>query len=200
MKFDPQTHHRRSIRLDGYDYTQAGAYFVTISAWQRECLFGEVVEGEMRLNTAGKIANEQWVKLGRRFTGGDFSLYVIMPNHVHGIIVLDGASRGAGEEFQCQDSFNPPLRPYVNPHVVPGSLGAIVRAYKASVSFRIHAMQGYDETPIWQRNYYEHIIRDDADFHRIAEYIQDNPRRWTQDQLHPGASSNPFNQDHQHSS
>ena len=193
MKFDPQTHHRRSIRLDGYDYTQAGAYFVTISAWQRECLFGEVVEGEMRLNTAGKIANEQWVKLGRRFTGGDFSLYVIMPNHVHGIVILDGGGRGAGEEFQSHDPRNPPLRPYAGPHVVPGSLGAIIRAYKSSVSYRIHAMHGCNVAPVWQRNYYEHIIRDDEDYRRIAEYIQNNPQRWEQDQLHPSPPPNPHN-------
>ena len=184
--------HRRSIRLQNYDYSSAGAYFVTICTDDRTMRL-DVPEYRM-------IIEQAWNDLPKHYPRVRLDAFVVMPNHVHGIIVLDGASRGAGEEFQCQDSFNPPLRPYVNPHVVPGSLGAIVRAYKASVSFRIHAMQGYDETPIWQRNYYEHIIRDDADFHRIAEYIQDNPRRWTQDQLHPGASSNPFNQDHPHGS
>jgi putative transposase len=185
-----QTHHRRSIRLKGYDYSQAGAYFVTLCAWQLECLFGEVEAGEMRLSPEGQVASEQWMRLKRRFTRADFSVFVIMPNHVHGIVVLFGGDRGAGEGSHTHNPEIPPLRPYAGPNVVPGSLGAIVRAFKASVTWRIHAMHEYDEIPIWQRNYYEHIIRDDADMRQIEEYIQHNSQRWEQDQLHPDAPLN----------
>jgi hypothetical protein len=197
----------------------------------------------MRLSIEGKIASEQWMRLEKRFPGIDCSVFVIMPNHIHGIVIMNGGGRGAGEVSGDIDHENPPLRPYdagevsgdighedhpprpydnprdvhgggrgagevsgdivhknpplrpyAHPIVVPGSLGAIVRAYKASVTWRVHAMHGYDETPIWQRNYYEHILRNDADMLRIQTYILDNPQLWEQDQLHPQASPNKFNQ------
>ena len=161
-KFDLQKHHRRSIRLKGYDYASAGAYYVTIVAWQRECLFGEVVNKEMVLNEFGKIADECWRAIPKHFPNVELGAYVIMPNHVHGIIDIRaneslltmkkvGDGRGAAM-----------LRPYdeQDPHrinVKPGSLGAIVRSYKSAVSYRIN--KEHNATGIWQRNYYEHIIR-----------------------------------------
>jgi putative transposase len=195
MKYDSQKHHRRSIRLQGYDYTQPGAYFVTLSTWRRVCSFGEVVQGEMRLSPQGQIANREWMRLGRRFSTADFSAFVVMPNHVHGIVVLNADIRGAGGD---RDHPNPdayPLRPYEGPRVISGSLGAIVRAYKASVTWRIHAMRGGDGSPVWQRNYYEHILRDDNEYRQIIAYIQSNPRRWEADQLHPAAMPSRSNQD-----
>ena len=244
MKFNPDIHHRRSVRLKNYDYTLAGAYFVTICAWRQECVFGEVVAGEMRLSIEGKVASEQWMCLEKRFPGIDCGAFVIMPNHIHGIVIMNGGGRGAGEAsgdighanpplrpYDAREVSagidhenhpphphddprdlhgggrgageatgdigheNPPLRPYAHPIVVPGSLGAIVRAYKASVTWRIHAMHRYDETPIWQRNYYEHIIRNEADMQRIEAYMRDNSHRWEQDQLHPHAAPNKFNRD-----
>ena len=96
VKYDPSKHHRRSIRLKGYDYTQEGAYYVTIVAWQRECLFGEVVNAEMALSKFGLIAKQQWEQLPKRFPTIELGAYVIMPNHMHGIIVItDG--RGTAE-------------------------------------------------------------------------------------------------------
>src|SRR4030042_5398943 len=118
---------RNSNRLRGYDYALAGAYFVTIVTYQHQCLFGEIINGEVTLSPLGLIAYEQWQRLGKRFTKADFSTFVIMPNHVHGIIQL----WGAGEKFDHEDLGHLPLRPYPRPHVIPGSLGAIVRAYKA---------------------------------------------------------------------
>lgn len=95
-KFDPQKHHRRSIRLKGYDYASAGAYYVTIVAWRRECLFGEVVNGEMVLSKFGLVAKQQWEKLPNRFPNTELGAFMIMPNHMHGIVLItDG--RGTAE-------------------------------------------------------------------------------------------------------
>lgn len=101
-KFDPEKHHRRSFRLQGYDYSQQGAYYVTIVAWQRKCLFGEIVNGEMRLTKFGLVAKQQWEKLLRRFLNIELGAFVIMPNHVHGIIVIING-RGTAENPSDHD-------------------------------------------------------------------------------------------------
>ena len=182
FKFDPQKHHRISIRLKGYDYLQAGAYFVTLVAYQRDCLFGEIRDAKMVLNDFGTIADECWRAIPGHFEHVELGAYVVMPNHVHGVIVIndmgDGMGRGAAM-----------LRPYDdNPHphkinVKPGSLGAIVRSFKSAVSYRIN--KEYNATGIWQRNYYEHIIRNDKDLQRITDYIETNPLRWNDDDENP---------------
>jgi REP element-mobilizing transposase RayT len=176
--------YRKSNRLNGYDYTLAGAYFVTIVTYQHLCLFGEVINSEMKLNPSGKIAFDQWMRLSKRFPLSDFSIFVIMPNHVHGILFM----KGAGDEPQNNHDQPSTLRPYSSFHVIPGSLGAIVRAYKASVSFRINKMLNLDHPPIWQRNYYDHIIRNEDDFENIWKYIEANPRKWDEDRFHPSYS------------
>jgi REP element-mobilizing transposase RayT len=175
-KFDPQKHHRKSIRLPGYDYSQAGAYYITIVTYHRDCLFGEIVNEEMILNDFGKIADECWRAIPEHFPFVELGAYVIMPNHVHGIIVIhDMGRRGAAL-----------LRPYDNPHkinVKPGSLGAIVRSYKSAVSYRIG--REHNTTGIWQRNYYEHIIRDEEEMRNKTHYINANPSLWDEDDNHP---------------
>ncbi len=173
MKFDPQKNHRRSIRLAGYDYSSAGAYFVTIVVHGRERLFGEIINEEMRLNDFGKIANECWCAIPEHFPFVELGAYVIMPNHVHGIIIING--RGAAM-----------LRPYNNPHkfnVKPGSLGAIVRSYKSAVSYRLN--KELNATGVWQRNYYEHIIRNEKEMDNIWRYIEANPSLWADDEENP---------------
>jgi putative transposase len=180
-KFDPQKHHRRSIRLPGYDYSQAGAYYVTIVTYQRDCLFGKIENEEMILSDLGKIADECWRAIPEHFPFLELGAYVIMPNHVHGIIVSPDTGRGAAW-----------LRPYDqpdvndNPHkinVKSGSLGAIVRSYKSAVSYRIN--KEYDATGIWQRNYYEHVIRDETDLQNKTDYIEANPLLWDEDENNP---------------
>ncbi len=178
-KFDPQKHHRKSIRLKDYDYSQEGAYYVTIVTYHRDCLFGEVMNGEMILNEYGKIADECWRAIPEHFPHVELGAHVIMPNHAHGIIAItDDARRGAAM-----------LRPYDNndnPHkinVTPGSLGAIVRSYKSAVSYRIH--KELNATGIWQRNYYDHIIRDEKDLQSKTDYIEANPMLWDEDDDNP---------------
>jgi putative transposase len=107
--YNPKIHHRRSIRMRGYDYSLEGRYFVTITTFNRIHLFGEVVNGEIRLNAYGNIAHEQWIRLRKRFSPSDFEPFVIMPNHIHGIIHI---ARGAGEKFEHDSSGTPPQRPY----------------------------------------------------------------------------------------
>ncbi|HPN32919.1 MAG TPA: hypothetical protein PK843_00255 [bacterium] len=98
MTYDPNKHHRRSIRLKGYDYSQAGAYFVTICTQNRQCLFGDVTDGEMRLNAAGQMVQSVWDELPLFYPGVDIDEFVVLPNHVHGIVILVGAApRGRPE-------------------------------------------------------------------------------------------------------
>jgi hypothetical protein len=94
MKFNPKIHHRRSIRLKGYDYSQAGAYFVTIVAWRRECLFGDIVNGEMDLNEFGEIVSQKWQWLETQYEYIELGAWVVMPNHLHGILIIHDDGRG----------------------------------------------------------------------------------------------------------
>ena len=175
MPYNPDVHHRRSIRLKEYDYTQNGAYFVTIVTYQREPLFGEIVDGVMQLNEWGEIARREWFKTAelRPFVELYEDEFVVMPNHAHGILWMNddvGAERRSA--------------PTDMPHVTAGSLGAIVRAYKSAVTYAINAARQTRGMVVWQRNYYEHIIRNDADLNRIRNYIVNNPLKWADDDLY----------------
>ncbi len=171
--------------MKGYDYSLPRPYFITIATHQRFCLFGEVANGDIKLNQFGSIAFDQWTRLEKRFLLSDYSTFVIMPNHIHGIICI---VRGAGEEFTHETFENPPLRPYIISNCVPGSIGTIIRAYKASVTYRINAMRGYSYPKVWQRNYYEHIIRNEKEYEDIWNYFEANPENWMNDQLNPNSS------------
>jgi REP element-mobilizing transposase RayT len=175
MKFDPEEHHRRSIRLKGYDYSQAGAYFVTIVTWQRECLFGEIADGKMMLNEIGEIVREEWERTAMVRPNVELGEYVIMPNHVHGILVfVDGGDVGATRRVAPTSQT-----------LQPGSLGAIMAQFKSIATKRINGLQNVSGRPIWQRNYYEHIIRNEREMDRITRYIEANPLRWTDDGENP---------------
>ena len=185
-KFDPQKHHRRSIRLQGYDYSQQGAYYVTIVAWQRECLFGEVVNGEMALLKFGLVAKQQWEKLPKRFPNIELGAFVVMPNHMHGIImIIDG--RGTADNPNDHDGESsrraPTHEQFQKP--VKGSIPTIVRSYKSAVSYRINLMRGTKDVPLWQRNYYERVIRDEKDLQNKTDYIEANPILWDEDGENP---------------
>ena len=183
MKYDPARHHRRSIRLRGYDYSQAGAYFVTVCVQGREPLFGDVVDGEMRLNNAGQMVAQCWHELPAHFPHLELDEFVVMPNHMHGIIIV-------GAPF---------MAPYgpgaVNQGAInraPTGLGEIVRSFKALAARRIR--QAGVTAFAWQRNYYEHIIRDEEPLNRIREYIVNNPLQWALERENPdfiGAGSQP---------
>jgi REP element-mobilizing transposase RayT len=200
VKFDPQVHHRRSIRLPHYDYSQPGAYFVTIVAWHRECLFGTVVNGQMQLNKIGKIVEWEWLDVSKRFSYIKLGAYAVMPNHFHGILFIHenvGATRQGQTGLQ---SGTKPL-PIVTtagtegsplPHgPKPSSLGAIIGQFKSRATKRIWKFPDYKETPIWQRNYYEHIIRNETDLQNKTNYIESNPLLWEQDGENPNDAGDP---------
>jgi len=175
MKYNPEKHQRRSIRLKGYDYSQSGAYFVTLCTQHRECLFGEIVNGEMHLNECGKIAEHSWLEIPQHYPHASLDEFVIMPNHVHGIIVLNGNNVGA-KNFS-------PLQQTQSKHYLRGTsktIGSIVRGFKIGVTkwFRQHT----DIYTVWQRNYYERIIRNETEWQRIRKYIVNNPIQWENDE------------------
>lgn len=173
---------RRSIRLQDYDYAQAGAYFVTICTRNREYLFGEVVDAEMRLNGVGQMARTVWNELPARFPCVCLDAFIVMPNHIHGIIMV-GAQFIAPDPAPCNAHLADAMhRGAMNR---APTLGEIVRAYKAASTRAIRV--GVDPGFGWQRNYYEHIVRDEASLQQIREYVQGNPSRWAEDSENPNA-------------
>jgi putative transposase len=176
---------RRSIRLKGYDYSQAGGYFVTVVTFRREALFGEIMGGEMCLNELGKIVAECWQEIPAHFPNAEADAFVVMPNHVHGIIFLfennpsdADVSDGRGTIYRAPTIT---IEQFGKPTI--GSLPTIVRTFKAAVTRR--AGRELNSANIWQRNYYEHIIRDQPDYERVAAYIADNPSNWAEDEENP---------------
>jgi REP element-mobilizing transposase RayT len=193
-KFDPKKHHRRSIRLQGYDYAQAGAYYVTIVTWHRECLFGEVVDGEMVLNDVGKIIQWEWMEIPKRFPYILLGAFIVMPNHFHGILFFHeivGAtrhrlSRTRADEIRLPDITTDGVEGSPLPRgPKPASLGAIMAQFKSRVTKRLWKIPALNGTPIWQRNYYEHIIRDERDLQNKTDYIEANPMLWDEDNENP---------------
>ncbi len=191
---DPQKYHRRSIRLQNYDYAQAGAYFVTICTHGRASLLGEIVDGEMRLNIAGEAVIACWQNLPRHFSNVELDAFVVMPNHVHGIIVITEAEVGAKQSEKAiavhRDTAPTasPLRMTNEqmPHgTQPGSLAAIIQNFKSVSARKINAVRFTPGQTVWQRNYYEHVIRNENDLAHIRNYIVANPVRWAEDENNP---------------
>ncbi len=184
MKYDPAKHHRRSIRLTGYDYTQPGAYFVTICTQGRACLFGEVLDGAMRLNPFGELVQMTWHDLPHHVDDIVLDAFVVMPNHVHGIIMIVEPSVGAGSEPAPTEPAPTPATDeptYKKRHGLP----EIVRQFKTFSARRINHRRNMPGVPVWQRNYYEHVIRNDESLNSIREFIINNPRQWELDRENP---------------
>ena len=239
MQDKPRIHHRRSIRLPTYDYTDAGAYFITICTHNREVFLLDRLIRE--------IVSNAWHELPRRFPSVRLNQFIIMPNHIHGIIwIMERPSPVGAQHRAWPDAIPPeddtsdsaerspsnhaaplrpavtqalrspkdaaPLRPVVEHRALPsnhaaplrpgvdlalalaarravaiepGSLGAIVRALKCRAAKRINRLRRTPNAPVWQRNYYEHIIRNDDDLARIRQYILDNPAKWAEDAENP---------------
>jgi REP element-mobilizing transposase RayT len=175
--YNPEKHHRRSIRLKGFDYEQPGAYFVTICTQNRECLFGAVTDGQIRLTEAGRIVDAVWGELPSRFSNMSLDAFVVMPNHVHGIILV-GAQFIAPSAPQDQNQGAMNRAP---------TLGDILRTYKAVSTRMVRKIANANFA--WQRNYYEHVIRDELSCDRIRQYILDNPARWDMDRENPQATT-----------
>ncbi len=180
MTYYPKKHQRRSIRLKGYDYSQEGLYFITMVCQDRAHLFGKITNGKMILNEAGKIAHQCWLEIPAHFPNVVLHEFVIMPNHVHGVIeiVTTDGTDGTGTDGTAVRAKNiSPLLPL--PRSPSRTVGSIVRGFKIGVTKWMR--QNTTIQNVWLRNYYEHIIRNDNSYNRISTYIINNPSKWEED-------------------
>lgn len=173
------SHHRRSVRLSDYDYAQDGAYFITICTFERQCIFGEVVNDETRLNSFGKIVHDEWLRTTTLRHEIELDVFVVMPNHFHAVLFINRVRHGGTEHSHA------PLH-------LPGklqrssqSLGSLVAGFKAAVTSRINTMRNTPGIPVWQRNYYEQVIRSHPALDTIRQYILSNPSQWALDHENP---------------
>lgn len=186
MPGTPQGYRRRnSLRYPGYDYSQTGAYFVTICAQGGQAVFGQVSGGAMQLNDLGVLAQDGWERLATRNPQVSIDISVVMPNHVHVLLWLSQAGNEKG------DSEPKPQRRFGD--AIPGSLSSLIGGYKSGVTQKAIHTALFAGPPLWQRNFYDRIVRGEAELSRIREYIRTNPQRWQDDQLHPDAPPNQFN-------
>ena len=169
---ETEPHKRQSIRLKDYDYSQAGVYFLTICVKDKQCFFGEIINDEMVFNDIGKIAEKFWRDIPVHYPNIELDEFIIMPNHIHGILVIVGIQH-----------VEPLPRRHEYQKTIPKSIGSIIRIYKASVTnwCRNNGFEFFQ----WQRNYYEHIIRSEKQLKAIREYIRNNPYNWPKDSEYP---------------
>lgn len=220
-----EIHHRRSNRLPGYDYSQPGAYYVTLCAYNRECMFGEIINGEMILNENGRIVENCWLDLPNHYQNIQLDYYIVMPNHFHGIIMINsvccGIDGGVVDDSGVDDGdvivgagLKPapttttrqpvpttrqpapkiPSDPAIPVSISPNSaipahkdhgLSEFVRALKTFSSKQINQIRNTSGMPVWQRNYWDHIIRDKKSLKNIRKYIINNPAKWEEDEKNP---------------
>jgi putative transposase len=165
--YDPKIHHRRSIRLPWYDYSQDGWYYITLCILGNKCLLGKFIDGKIQLYQYGRIVEDCWAWLAQRYAYVHLDDYVIMPNHLHGIIRIQmGGSRTAPTGNM------PKHKP----------LSRLVGTFKTVSTKQVNIIRNTPGRKLWQRNYYEHIIRDEDELNRIRQYISENPANWQKDQ------------------
>ncbi len=179
MKYQTDIRHRSSLRLKGYDYKQAGVYFVSMCTLNRTCFFGDIVNGEMMLNAEGQIVAGEWIKTAEIRNNIELDEWVVMPNHFHGILVINEC-RGTARRAPTVEQFGKP---------VPNSIPTIIRSFKSAVTKRINKLRNSPGAKIWQRNYYEHIIRNEDELNCIREYITNNPLKWEFDKENPNVGT-----------
>lgn len=194
QKFDPQKHHRRSIRLKGFDYAQPGGYFITIVTYQRECLFGEVINREVRLSCYGEIVQRWWHEIPVHFSHVETGAFVIMPNHIHGVILIRSDARGTvsvprddgiNKISSGNEKSSEILGGETPPRHMP-TLGQIIAYFKYQSTKDMNQLDNTGTiTKFWQRNYYEHVIRNHEEWDRIHRYIESNPLLWDEDNQNP---------------
>lgn len=211
MTFDPESHHRQSLRLEHFDYSSPGAYFVTICENTRACLFGDVLEGAVKLSPAGEMLREEIQGLPTRFDRLEIDEFVVMPNHLHAIFVLHeeksdpGVAQGDHKDRPYGIDIDRPsdrrgeprVRPsrgtqtYIRPRGTENSsIGRIIQAFKSITT--VNYIRGVHdrvwppfEKRLWQRNYFERVIRDEPELEATRKYILENPSKWSLDEENP---------------
>lgn len=172
---------RKSIRLNGYDYASEGLYFLTLCCYMNQHLFGKVIKGQMQLNNAGKVAYALWLEIPKHFPEVKLHDFVVMPNHIHGIIeIVNGDSKVDSMKLVEQHSIAVKQKGLLRSP--SRTIGSIVRGYKIGVT-KWFRQNSFVEV-VWLRNYYEHIIRDDEAYNNISQYIRNNPRKWQEDKFY----------------
>jgi putative transposase len=174
-RYNPAIHHRRSIRLRSYDYSQRGAYFITLCTDQRQHFFGEIEDGKMILSPLGQIIQNEWYKLPERWPHLELAVFQVMPNHLHGILVIHPTPFILPEELSVKEEW----------HKKP-SLGQVVGAYKSCAKVKCIKWVALNDPGrqlglFWQRDFWDHIIRHDEAYENISEYIINNPANWQKD-------------------
>ncbi len=216
MKYNPDIHHRRSIRLKGYDYSRAGLFFITICTQNRDCVFGEIENGEMVLNDAGRMAKKWWNELNHKYPNIELHEQVAMPNHFHGIIQIKSpVTAPVGADLRvCPETETPDVWPaetrqssqtgqsqriaptdmtksgeHASVEHIGSPLHRMIQWFKTMTTNEyIRGVKNKNwkrfDKKLWQRNYYEHIIRDEKSYYQISEYIQTNPLKWQDDKYY----------------
>lgn len=187
MAFNPKKHNRRSIRLKGYDYTEPGAYFITICTSKREYLFGHIQDEKMHLNRYGEVVQFNWNNLPKSYPHVQLDEFIIMPDHIHGIIMLKDPV-GAGLPT-IESLTKNPYKPAPTPQKRHG-LPEIIRSLKTRSATRINQLRSTKGNPVWQRGYYEHIVRNQQALSNIRRYIINNPSKWQKDKLNSSNGAN----------
>jgi REP element-mobilizing transposase RayT len=166
---------RRSLRLKDYDYRQEGAYFITICTHKRKCLLAKVIDNEVHLNDWGRLVESEWLQTARLRPYVSLDAYVVMPNHFHAVLFLHHQERATQRVAPTEET---------PPGPKAASVRAIVGQFKSQVTKRLTSIAGNIKEPVWQRNYYEHVIRDEDDLNRIRQYTEDNPAGWLKDEYY----------------
>ncbi len=180
MKYNPEIHRRRSIRLKEYDYLQAGSYFVTLCSWNRERLFGKISNAEVVLNEYGQVVMQEWINTGTLRPNVELEKYVVMPNHFYGILVINDRVGTIQRRGMARHA---PTREFAKP--IAQSLPSIIGSFKSAVTKQINRSRNTPGYPVWQRNYYEHVVRNEKELQSIREYIVNNPLHWDLDENNP---------------
>ncbi len=176
MRLSTDKCNRQSIRLREYDYGSDGTYYITLCTKNKEYLFGTVVNNKMQLNEYGKIVEDEWMKTAKIRHNVYLDKHIVMPNHIHGVIIIDNGREGRGVlQYAPTNSLHSPSE----------TIGSIIRGFKSAVTKQINILRETPQTPVWQRNYYEHVIRDDNDLNTTRQYIHNNPLNWDDDENNP---------------
>ena len=181
---------RRSSRLQGYDYAQPGGYFITICTHHSACVFGDAVDGHMQLSNCGRIVSDEWIRTGEIRENVVLDTFVVMPNHFHAIaLIVEEASRTgrhASARAPVGDrGVGATCRSPIPKGPAPRSIAAVIAGFKSATATRINELRGTFGARVWQRGYYEHVIRNEADLQEIREYIANNPLKWELDEDNP---------------
>jgi putative transposase len=206
MTFDPRFRHRRSIRLRDYSYAWMGFYFVTVCGYQRQCLFGEILDGRMILNGSGLVVDEEWRMTPRMRPNVRLDAFVVMPNHFHGILQITPTITPENVKRAVEGDRRSPVQPSPNNNVTPEvvgatcgrpqrgdglqgpeskSVGAIVGGFKSACTSRVNGLCGTPGIPLWQRNFFERVIRNEEELLAVRRYIENNPAEWAEDEENP---------------